>query len=257
MNQPSGSTQPPSTTTYRSIIGPPRRVEGRTLSTVPLSDVSRACAATDPVGRSHATRPSIRLTVMFGTESLITDAEVLASSIDRPEAFTAIFDRHHQAIYRYLWTRVGEAADDLAAEVFRVAFERRRRFDTSYRSAKPWLLGIAANLARAHHRSSARRRETEDRSATAQRFETGSDPEARLTDLAAAEPVAAVIRDLPERDREPLLLYAWADLAYDEVAAALNIPVGTVRSRIYRARDHVRERLEDAPMPPEAGGAGR
>lgn len=194
---------------------------------------------------------------MSRTEPSSTDAEVLASSIDRPTAFATIFDRHQQAIHRYLWTRAGEAADDLAAEVFRIAFERRSTFDTSYRSAKPWLFGIAANVAREHHRSRARRRATEDRSATLEGPATAPDPEDRLTDLAATEPVAAAILDLPERDREPLLLYAWADLSYDEVAVALEVPVGTVRSRIHRARGRVRERLERGPRRPAAKGTGR
>lgn len=191
---------------------------------------------------------------MSGTDPSPTDAQVLASSIDRPAAFATIFDRHHASIHRYLWTRAGEAADDLAAEVFRIAFERRSSFDTAYRSAKPWLFGIAANLARDHHRRGARRRQTEDRLATADGDQTVADPEARLTELAATQPVAAAILRLPEGDREPLLLYAWADLAYDDVAAALDIPVGTVRSRIHRARRRVRASLAREPMLPEPEG---
>lgn len=194
---------------------------------------------------------------MSRTDPPPSDAQVLAASIDRPADFATIFDRHHEAIHRYLWTRASEAADDLAAEVFRIAFERRRDFDTTYRSAKPWLFGIAANLAREHHRTIARRRQTEDRLAIAEGDGAVPDPEGRLADLAATEPVAAAILELPERDREPLLLYAWADLAYDEVAAALDVPVGTVRSRIHRARGRVRESLESEPMPPGAGAERR
>lgn len=186
-----------------------------------------------------------------------TDADVLAASVDRPAEFAAIFDRHHEAIHRYLWTRVGDAAEDVAAEVFRVAFEKRRGFDTSYESAKPWLFGIAANLARTHHRRTARRRDTQDRLVAEDRPTADPGPEDRLARLAETEPVAAAIRSLPERDREPLLLFAWGDLSYEEVAEAMGVPVGTVRSRIHRARGRVREELGHDEGTAETEGESR
>lgn len=168
----------------------------------------------------------------------------MTASIEHPERFAMIFDRHHESVHRFLWTRVGVAADDVAAEVFRIAFERRRTFDASYRSAKPWLFGIAANLAREHHRMTARRRDTHERVVTEERREPPVDPEERLSRLADTAPVAEAIRALPDRDREPLLLFAWEDLSYDEISQVLDVPVGTVRSRIHRARARLRERLD-------------
>lgn len=175
-----------------------------------------------------------------------TDAEVMARSLEDPTAFATIFDRHHEAIHRFLWTRAGEAhADDLAAEAFRIAFERREDYDLDHSSAKPWLFGIASNLAKQHHRRAAKGDEVRQRAA-AGGSEAVQGPQRRLERLAPSTPVARALLDLPERDREPLLLFAWADLTYAEIAAALDIPVGTVRSRIHRAREQTRERLEEA-----------
>jgi RNA polymerase sigma factor (sigma-70 family) len=184
---------------------------------------------------------------MPATDPTPSDAEVVVASIDRPAAFATVFDRHHEAIHRFLWSRVGDAADDVAAEVFRVAFERREAYDPSYESAKPWLFGIAANLAREHHRRTTRRRDVRERLVAEGRPEPHPAPEERLARLAATEPVAEAILELPERDREPLLLFAWADLTYDEIAHALDVPLGTVRSRIHRARSQVRANLDHEP----------
>lgn len=186
---------------------------------------------------------------MAASDPSPTDAEVITASLDRPAEFATIFDRHHDAIYRFLWTRVGDAADDAAAETFRVAFERRVSYDADYPSAKPWLFGIAANLARAQVRRTHRWREARERLAGQRQGRTAPNPEERLVRLAETEPVAQAILDLPARDREPLLLFAWADLAYDEVARALDVPVGTVRSRIHRARRQVQSQLEGRPAP--------
>ncbi|MDX1658282.1 MAG: RNA polymerase sigma factor [Nitriliruptorales bacterium] len=174
-----------------------------------------------------------------------TDAAVIARSLGDPHAFAQIFDRHHDAMWKFVWTRVGdeEAANDLAAEVFRIAFEQRHDFDLDYDSAKPWLFGIAANLVRQHHRERARRDRVGERIRNERGTSTGPDPQRGLDRLASA-PVAEALEELPERDREPLLLFAWDELSYEEIAAALDVPVGTVRSRIHRARKQVRQNLE-------------
>lgn len=179
------------------------------------------------------------------TGASATDAEIVEESLRRPAAFAEVFDRHHASIHRFLWSRTGDAADDLAAEVFRIAFERRRDFDTSYASAGPWLFGIAANLARQHHRQAARRHDARERLAAEDRPAPVETPQDRLEALTTSSPVARALLELPDRDREPLLLFAWADLPYEEIAEALDVPTGTVRSRIHRARTQVREWLAD------------
>jgi RNA polymerase sigma factor (sigma-70 family) len=165
-----------------------------------------------------------------------TDAEAIAASLSEPTAFVAVFDRHFDAVHHYLRRRVGkEIADELASETFAQAFEHRKRYDRRRPDARPWLYGIAHNLLRHHYRD-------EERALRAY---------ARSVDRDTPEPphvqdsaVADLLADLSAGERDVLLLVAWAELEYAEVAEALGIPVGTVRSRLNRARGRVRELLE-------------
>jgi RNA polymerase sigma-70 factor (ECF subfamily) len=83
-----------------------------------------------------------------------TDAEVIEVSLREPERFAVLYDRHHQAIHRYIARRLGrDRADDLMSETFLIAFGRRDHYDLSYSSARPWLFGIATNLIGQHRRA--------------------------------------------------------------------------------------------------------
>lgn len=174
-----------------------------------------------------------------------SDRDVISSSLERPECFEAVFDRHATAIYRYLRRRVGAAlAEELTAETFARAFRGRRRFDRRGGSALPWLYGIAANLLRMHRRAEERRLRAYGRAAERGLEPPPSADSDRRLDAAALRPaLAAALADLPLAQREVLLLHAWAELSHEEIAAALDISAGTVRSRLYRARVHVAERL--------------
>lgn len=177
-----------------------------------------------------------------------SDAQVIAASRTDPSAFAAIFDRHYDAVHRYLARRVGsDLANELAAETFTGAFDGRRRYDLARSDARPWLLGIATNLLRHHHRSEARRLRAYARLDPSQSSEGGlSGLDARLDAERAAPALADALMRLSSDDRDVLLLFAWADLRYEEIAAALRIPVGTVRSRLHRARRRLRELLGDS-----------
>ncbi|MGC9221539.1 MAG: RNA polymerase sigma factor [Solirubrobacteraceae bacterium] len=166
------------------------------------------------------------------------DAAVITASLDRPQEFTLIFERHYDEIHRYLRRRHPEAAEELAAEVFMTAFDLRGRYRPEFESARPWLYGIASRLL-------ARRRRTELRSLRAHarsggRREPALDEYAEAIDRADAQRdsarVAAALAELKAPDRDALLLYALGGLSYEEVALALEVPVGTVRSRLARAR---------------------
>src|SRR5262245_58645744 len=86
------------------------------------------------------------------------DTALVARSLTDPEAFAALFDSHAALIHRYAARRLGtEAADDVMAETFAVAFQRRRDYDLGRADARPWLYGIATNLIRNHRRAEARR----------------------------------------------------------------------------------------------------
>jgi RNA polymerase sigma-70 factor (ECF subfamily) len=174
-----------------------------------------------------------------------SDAEIIAASTADSRAFEAIFDRHYATIYSYLARRGGvDLAEHLAAETFVVAFAGRRRYDSDRPDARPWLLGIATNLLRHHRRSEERRLR-----AYARLDQTDSSPsEADAADarVDASRAVPALVQGLaalPATDRDALLLLAWADLTYQEIAQALRVPIGTVRSRLHRARRRMRELL--------------
>jgi RNA polymerase sigma factor (sigma-70 family) len=179
--------------------------------------------------------------VMSGTPA--TDGEVIADSVRDPDVFVALFERHFRELHRYLARRVGsEPADDLAAEAFAEAFRVRARYRPLTPDARPWLYGIAANLLYKHRRGEARRLRALARTPP----EAAHDDDGaldRVSAAALAPRVAAALRGLNARDREVLLLFAWAELGYAEIAAALAIPIGTVRSRLSRARAQVRREL--------------
>jgi RNA polymerase sigma-70 factor (ECF subfamily) len=167
-----------------------------------------------------------------------TDAEVIHESLTRPALFAELYDRHHAVIHRFVARRVDrDVADDLASETFLVAFEQRKRFDQAQNDALPWLYGIVTNLLHRYRRREARAW----RAAQASDGEAWSEIEdGPLEAELALRQIAGAIRRLPQRDRDALLLYAWGDLGYEGVAQALGVPVGTVRSRLNRARRTLR-----------------
>lgn len=181
-----------------------------------------------------------------GQQSVVTvdDAALIEASIRDPAEFAAIFDRHAGSIHRFVARRIHPAeADGLVGDVFRIAFERRGSFDLARPSARPWLYGIATNVVAHHRRSETRRLHAMARLASVrvdhddligERVSATVDADgewARLVD---------VIDELPADERETLLLYAWEELSYADIAAALEVPVGTVRSRLNRARRRLR-----------------
>jgi RNA polymerase sigma factor (sigma-70 family) len=157
-----------------------------------------------------------------------TDADAIRRSLAEPAAFGAVFDRHFAAVHAFAQRRVGsELAEEVAAEAFARAFAARKRYDHAHADALPWLLGIATNLMRRHWRTERRRLDAYARVAS-QHVE-------HVDPATAQEAIRAVAR-LPRRQREVVLLHVWADLSYEQIARALDIPVGTVRSRLNRAR---------------------
>ena len=183
---------------------------------------------------------------MDGTGWLVTsDAELISGSLRDPTLFAGVFDRHYPAIAGFLRRRVERSlADELAAETFLRAFDGRARYDVTRADARPWLFGIAANLLGRHRRVEERRLRAFARAAGSVEERALDDVDARLDAVAASPVLAAALAALGAGDRGVLLLYAWADLSYEEISAALEIPVGTVRSRLHRARELVRKRLE-------------
>ncbi len=174
------------------------------------------------------------------------DAAIIEASKADPEVFAELFDRHAQVIHRYIARRIGpQIAEDVVAETFLVAFRRRDRYEPAQADARPWLYGIATHLISQHRRDESRQLRLRQAARPMPSVEPGH--EDRVAGDVTAETVrgalAAALDELPEIERDVLLLIAWEQLSYAETASALGVPVGTVRSRLNRARHRVREAL--------------
>lgn len=175
------------------------------------------------------------------------DAAILARSLDEPELFAIVYRRHAPAIQRYVTRRLGaQDADDVVTETFLAAFAQRASFRADGRECLPWLYGIATNLLGRHRRSELRRLRNSAPTLAAPAEEPFTDRvDDRVSAQAAKTRLAAALARLPASQRDALLLFAWAGLSYEQVAAATGAPLGTVQSRISRARASLRRALAD------------
>lgn len=149
-----------------------------------------------------------------------------------------MFERHARDLLRYATQRVGEqVAEDIVAQTFLTAYEQRDRYDPGRGELLPWLYGICTNLLRRHRREEMRKLRALQRLSPS---DTDGPTGDRVDAQRAVARVARVLARLPRRQREVLLLFAIAQLEYAEIAAALQIPVGSVQSALHRARAKVR-----------------
>lgn len=159
------------------------------------------------------------------------------------EAFGVLFERHARTIYNFCFRRVGDwsVAEDLVSVVFLEAWRRRAK-ELPPDKVLPWLFGIATNVVR-------NRRRSERRFAAALRRvpipqpspDFSGDADGRIDDEAQMQQVLALLSELPRRESEVFALCAWSGLSYEDASIALGIPIGTVRSRLARARVRLRE----------------
>jgi RNA polymerase sigma-70 factor (ECF subfamily) len=158
-------------------------------------------------------------------------------------SFDAVFEAEFPALHRYLRRRVGAVfADELTASTFAAAYESWGRFDPE-RPLRPWLYGIAANLVRRHWREERRMLRAYARTGLDPVLAEEGDALDRVEAQARRRELAAALAELRPRDREILLLHAWAELSDAEIAAALSAPIGTVKSRLHRTRQRLRNQL--------------
>ena len=176
----------------------------------------------------------------------MTDADLVARSRRDPEQFTAVYDRYFRDIYRYVAGRLDtQAADDIAAETFLVAFGQRDRFDPGRGSLRPWLFGIATNLVARHRRTEARHYRALSHTGTESVIE--SHENRVVTSVTAEQMRARLIRALAALspgERDVVLLVALSQLSHEEVAEALGISYGTVGSRLSRARKRLQNAID-------------
>ena len=179
-----------------------------------------------------------------------TDAAAIACSLRDPEAFVVVFERHFSPIHRYLRVRVGTAdADDLAAQVFEVAFRRRADYRRETADARPWLFGIATKLASDH-----RRRQRRGVAALGRLLARDAERPAAADEPVDGSELREALASVRPEDRDLLFLHACLELTYEECAVALALPIGTVRSRLHRARARLRRELESGLQMEEARG---
>lgn len=174
-----------------------------------------------------------------------TDSELIRLSLGDPDVFAQVFTRHYRSVFGLAAAGLGrQAAEDVAGEVFLRAFANRHRFDPTYHSARPWLLGIASNLIQDHRRRTARQHRAYSRIAgelPTAGFE--QDVAARVDAAASSSVLHEALGALRPEQAAVVLLYVTADHSYQDIADILEIPIGTVRSRLSRARQKLRNSL--------------
>ncbi|MEU4092480.1 RNA polymerase sigma factor [Streptomyces sp. NPDC026673] len=165
-----------------------------------------------------------------------------------PRAFAELYDGHARAVYNHAFRLTADwsAAEDVMAETFMEAWRLRDRVDAEGGSLRPWVLGVATNIARAHYRSNRRYRAA---AIAAARAETALPDHAdevagRLDDRRRIAAALRALAALRRPEREVLTLCLWEGLEYTAAAEALGIAVGTVRSRLSRARAKLRKLTE-------------
>lgn len=163
----------------------------------------------------------------------------------RAPAFGELFERHAGRIYNYCFRRTGDwmLAEDLTSATFLLAWRSRGRAPLQAESALPLLYGIATNALRNQRRSLRRRREALARLPLERADEPdfSDDAPTRLDDQAAMRQLLRVFTRLPRREQDVIALCDWSGLSYEDAAVALDIPIGTVRSRLARGRRRLRE----------------
>jgi RNA polymerase sigma factor (sigma-70 family) len=174
-----------------------------------------------------------------------SDAALLLDARTDPAAFRALYERHAEPVHRYHLrrTRDEEAAFDLTAETFAQAWLVRARFrDEAEGSAGPWLFGIARNVLL----MSVRRHALEQRARERLGMLASRAPSAASPEEAWLEGLDEALDSLPESQREAIQLRVIDDLAYDDVASALETSPQAARVRVHRALTSLRNRLEKA-----------
>ena len=159
--------------------------------------------------------------------------------------FEAAFEEHKDAVYRFAWRMMNSAsaAEDIAQDVFLSLLRLPGRFDPSRGRLRSFLLGITRNLVLKRWRDENLWEEFSDEHFVAQPLRTGLDE--------TAEVVGAAVRMLPPLQREVLILAEYEELSLEEIARTVESEIGTVKSRLHRARENLRRML--APLKPTNG----
>jgi RNA polymerase sigma-70 factor (ECF subfamily) len=162
-----------------------------------------------------------------------------------PEAFGSLFERHARRIYAYCFRRTGDwaLAEDLTSVTFLEAW-RRRDVDLQPEKVEPWLFGIASNVLRTQRRALRRYGAALRRVPAPEPQHDFADDAIDRTDAERSmREILNAVSDLPTAEQEVIALTAWEGLSYAETAYALGVSVVTIRTRLFRAKRRLRERL--------------
>lgn len=184
---------------------------------------------------------------------LLTDVQLWEQArAGDAEAFGALYERHARSVQSFCmwWSADQQAAEDAAATVFLEVWRQRSRLVLTTDSAAPLLLGVATNVLRGQRRARRRHAAAVERihgTAGSGSPDHADDVIARMEAARRLREGGAAIRALPRREREVLALLAWGELSYVEIAAALGVPIGTVRSRLARGRARLGDSFHVVP----------
>jgi RNA polymerase sigma-70 factor (ECF subfamily) len=178
-----------------------------------------------------------------------TSRTAVVIDLQDDRGFQRAYDAHSLSVYRYVISRLGpDAAEDVTAEVFIAAWRARANYSSDRGSLEAWFMGVATNVIARHRAAEARwvrmsrdtARMRTDEPPTSGDME---DVDHRIDNEARNARVRAAMAHIPPREREPLLLHIVTEMSYEEIAIALDIPIGTVRSRISRGRARLQQRI--------------
>lgn len=175
---------------------------------------------------------------------VLSDSELWARAVaGEPRAFGELFERHSRVIYTFAFRRTADwsLAEDLTSVVFLEAWRRRADVRLVHESALPWLFGIATNVLRNARRSLRRHQAALGRLAVEDEPDFAGELAERLDDRRRMREILVSFAQLPRREQEVIALCRWSGLSYEEAAVALDVPIGTVRSRLARARRRLGE----------------
>lgn len=163
------------------------------------------------------------------------------------DAFGELFDAYARSVYNHAYRLTGEwtVAEDVVSLTFLDAWRLREKLDEDGGSLRPWLLGIATNVTRNTRRAARRHAAAVARIPRGEPLADFAEEVAgRLDDAAQLALVRSAFAKLRRAEREVLALCVWGGLDYAAAAEALGVPVGTVRSRLSRARTKLAKYLE-------------
>jgi RNA polymerase sigma-70 factor (ECF subfamily) len=176
---------------------------------------------------------------------ILTDEQLLerASRADET-AFRLLYERHRNRVFRFAYRMLGsvELAEDVTHDCFLSLIRHPARFDPARATLGTYLYAAARNLAIKHYRNHSREVACEDEAGES-RADCAEEPLQKLLDQELSTEIRKAVASLPPLQREALILFEYEELALAEIASIVGAEVGTVKSRIHRAREQVRKRL--------------